>query len=92
MGTAVPANKIGGLIPALFLHRRKENMSNVDKEKIVLYTVNDIQQIFKLGRTKAYELMSANGFPSFRLNTKLYVESGKLQAWIDKRAGKSFDF
>lgn len=67
-------------------------MSNIDNEDIVLYTVSDIQRIFKLGRTKAYELMSADGFPSFRLNTKLYVESGKLQTWIDKRVGKSFSF
>lgn len=67
-------------------------MTNIDNADIILYTVSDIQRIFKLGRTKAYELMTADGFPSFRLNTKLYVESGKLQAWIDKRAGKSFSF
>lgn len=67
-------------------------MNSIDTNTIVLYTVEDIQQIFKLGRTKAYELMSSDGFPSFRLNTKLYVERGKLQNWIDKRVGKSFSF
>ena len=67
-------------------------MRNLDTDKIVLYTVDDIQMVFKIGRTKAYELMSASGFPSFRMNNRLYVEAGKLAAWIDKLAGKTFSY
>ena len=67
-------------------------MNNIDKESIVLYTVSDIQRIFKLGRTKAYELMSADGFPSFRMNNRVYVERNKLSIWIEKRVGKQFNF
>lgn len=63
---------------------------NTEGEEIVLYTVDDIRRVFKIGRTKAYELMSAAGFPSFRMNNRLYVEKGKLIAWINKRDGKSF--
>lgn len=67
-------------------------MDNLDTKKIILYTVSDIREIFNLGRTKAYELMSADGFPSFKLNNRLYVEKTKLESWIGKRQGKTFSF
>lgn len=67
-------------------------MNNIDRNDIVLYTVEDIQNIFKLGRTKAYELMSSDGFPSFKLNSKVYIEKNKLTEWISKRAGKEYNF
>lgn len=67
-------------------------MDNIDNSGIVLYTVSDIQKIFNIGRTKAYELMSADGFPSFRINNRVYVERNKLSNWIEKRTGKQFNF
>lgn len=67
-------------------------MNNIDNSNIVLYTVSDIQKIFSIGRTKAYELMSAEGFPSFRMNNRVYVERNKLSNWIEKRVGKQFSF
>lgn len=67
-------------------------MKNVEKTEIILYTVDDIQEMFKIGRTKAYELMSSDGFPSFKLNNKSYIERGKLLNWIDKRVGKTYSY
>lgn len=61
-------------------------------DKIVLYTVREIQEIFKIGRTKAYELMSSNGFPSFKINNRVYVEEQSLENWLRKREGKTFNF
>ncbi len=52
------------------------------KDVVTLYTAKDIQSIFKCGRKKAYEIMNAPGFPSFRLNTSLYVEKTQLEKWI----------
>lgn len=63
-----------------------------DSKEIVLYTVEDIEDIFKMGRTKAYELMASQGFPSFRLNNRLYVEKEKLSRWIENRTGKTHNF
>ncbi len=62
----------------------------IDNSKTVLYTVDDIQRIFKLGRTKAYQLMISEGFPSIRLNRRLYVQKEKLDAWINQNSGKQF--
>ncbi len=64
----------------------------IDKEYPILYNIDDVQRIFKIGRTKAYELMSADGFPAFRLNKKVYVERGKLLDWVNKMGGKSFSY
>lgn len=64
----------------------------LDNEEIRLYTVDDVQDIFKLGRTKAYQLMSSDGFPSFRLNKKLYVSHDKLTDWIRKTSGKEYTY
>ena len=69
-----------------------ENLLNdrIDNPDVVLYNVSDIQRIFQIGRTSAYRLMSAKGFPSIRLNNRLYVSKERLKAWSDKYTGKEF--
>ena len=62
----------------------------IDKEAPVLYTVSDIQRIFQIGRTKAYQLLRADGFPSITLNRKIYVAKDKLEDWLNKNSGKTF--
>lgn len=62
----------------------------IDNNNIILYTVDDIQAIFKIGRSKAYQLMSSSGFPSMRLNKKLLVEKSKLEDWVSKQSGKTY--
>lgn len=89
--TVTNFNHKPGAIPAFISCKRKEYM-DIDLHKIILYTVSDIQTVFKLGRTKAYALMSSDGFPSFRMNNRLYVEEDKLRSWVSSRAGKSFNF
>ena len=55
---------------------------------IILYTAKDIQNIFKCGRKKAYEIMHITGFPSFRIYTSLYVEKSELEKWINRNKNK----
>lgn len=64
----------------------------IDNSMPVVYTVSDIMQIFHLGRTKAYQLMESDGFPSFKLNRRLYVEREKLNKWLEKTAGRAFKY
>ena len=63
----------------------------VDKQEIILYTIDDIKQIFKIGRNKALALMSSSGFPSFKINRKLYVSKTELENWIAKNKGKTYN-
>ena len=62
----------------------------IDKQDPVLYNVNDIQRIFQIGRSKAYQLLSSSGFPTIKLNKKLLVEKSKLEEWIAKNCGKTY--
>lgn len=62
----------------------------IDKQAPILYTVDDIQHIFKIGRSKAYQLLSSSGFPTIKLNKKLLVEKSKLEEWITKQSGKTY--
>ena len=64
----------------------------VDNNEPVLYTVDDIQRIFKIGRNKAYELLSSDGFPSLKLNKKIYVSKDRLEDWIAKHSGKTYNY
>lgn len=64
----------------------------IDNQIPILYDVNDIQNIFKIGRSKAYQLLSSSGFPSIKLNKKLLVEKGKLEDWISKNSGKTYEY
>ena len=57
-----------------------------------MYTVDDIQRIFSIGRTKAYQLMCSSGFPAIRLNKKLLVSKEKLEVWIRKNSGKTYNY
>ena len=49
---------------------------------IKLLTAKDIQTIFHCCRKKAYQIMNLKSFPSFRIDTKLYVEEGELRKWV----------
>ena len=62
----------------------------IDNQEPVLYNIDDIQRIFHIGRTKAYQLLSSSGFPTIKLNKKMLVEKSKLEDWIAKNSGKSY--
>ena len=44
--------------------------------------VKDIQNIFHCGRNKAYQIMNMSGFPSFRIDSSIYVEKNELKKWL----------
>ena len=64
----------------------------IDNIDIKLYNVDDIQRIFGIGRSKAYQLLSSSGFPAIKLNKKILVEKSKLEEWISKTSGKSYTY
>lgn len=64
----------------------------IDNHAPVLYTVEDIQRIFQIGKSKAYSLMRSDGFPSIRLNKKLYVSQSELNNWINTQSGKLYRY
>ena len=67
-------------------------MTNATKYDIIVYAVGDIQQILSLGKTRTYELMRSDGFPSFRLNNRLYVTKTNFEKWLNKYTNKTFRY
>lgn len=67
-------------------------MTNNFKYDTIIYTVNDIQNILSLGRTKAYELMRSDGFPSVKLNNRLYVSKENFEKWFNKQTNKTYSY
>ena len=57
----------------------------------VLNTPKDIQRIFQCGRKKSYEIMHIPGFPSFKIDTALYVEKTELEKWIARSRNKNIN-
>jgi excisionase family DNA binding protein len=66
--------------------------NRVDSPDIVLYTVEDIQKIFGIGRTTAYQMVSAEGFPTIRINRKIYIPKNRLEKWLEQNCGKTIIF
>lgn len=64
----------------------------IDNIDIKLYNVDDIQRIFGIGRSKAYQLLSSSGFPAIKLNKKILVEKSKLEEWVSKTSGKTYTY
>ncbi len=64
----------------------------VDSGEVVLYNVEDIKRIFKIGNNKAYALLSSSGFPSFRLNKRFYVTKENPEDWLAKNKEKTFTY
>ena len=58
------------------------------EENIVMYTVKDVQQLFRCGRDKAYAIMQTGGFPSIRVGSTYLVEKKALEKWVDKQQGR----
>lgn len=66
--------------------------SQTGNELLVLYTVADIQKIFKCGKNQAYALVHSSGFPKIKFNNKFLVPKDKLEKWINTYTGKEFTY
>jgi len=60
------------------------------QDSIIMYTVNDLQKIFKSSRTTIYKLVGSDGFPSIKIGGKILTEKTALEKWIEKNRGKTF--
>ena len=58
------------------------------EQGVTVYTALDLQEIFKCGKNRAYEIMHLKGFPSFKVCGSYYVEKSALEKWIQKMSQK----
>lgn len=55
-----------------------------------LLTPKDLQVIFSIGKNRAYELMNSSGFPTLKINNRMYVSKSALDKWIDTYTGRQY--
>ena len=48
-----------------------------------MLTVNDLVKILKVSHCKAYQLVHAKGFPSYKLGGSWRIDSYKLRKWLN---------
>lgn len=65
-------------------------MTKEVKHDTVVYTVADVSEILSLGKTKTYELMHSDGFPTIRLNNRLYVTKDNFEKWLSRYTNRQF--
>lgn len=57
----------------------KGNDENVD---IVLVPA-EVMEILRIGKSKMYELLHNEDFPSYKIDRRWYINKAKLIEWID---------
>ena len=60
----------------------------MNENEIKMYTVKDVQSLFRCGRDKAYAIMKTKGFPSVRFGSQYLVEKSALEYWLTKQQGR----
>ena len=57
-------------------------------DRIVMYSVKDLRDIFGFSLTQAYSLVNAHGFSSIKIGGRILVEKRALEKWLQKNEGK----
>ncbi|MBQ9166687.1 MAG: helix-turn-helix domain-containing protein [Oscillospiraceae bacterium] len=63
-----------------------------NQSEIVMYSVEDIQRIFKLSKTNTYNLINSKGFPKIRLNRRIVIPKKQLEKWIEIQSGHDYNY
>lgn len=60
-------------------------MKNVTRtEDLPLYmTVEDVRDVLRISRTRAYEIIHSDGFPGVWLGRRCVIPRDKFLSWID---------
>ena len=53
-----------------------------------LLTVEEVAQMLRLSRAKAYALTASGELPSVRLGRSVRVRRDRLEAWLDARSSR----
>lgn len=55
----------------------------------ILYNAKDIQGIFRVGKSKAYEIINAKGFPKIKIGKQFYIPKNDLDNWLTHNLNNS---
>lgn len=63
-------------------------MDNKTENDIILYTPEDLQNIFKCSKNHAYQIMHSKTFPSIQINRRLYITKENLTKWLSQNSNR----
>lgn len=55
-----------------------------------MLTIEDVQTILNIKKTKAYQLVNTPGFPSLKIDSMIRIPEDKFEEWIKHYTGKQF--
>lgn len=55
-----------------------------------IITVKEFTEIYGFGMNKAYQIVSAKGFPMIKTGRKINIIASKVDEWLEKNIGKEF--
>jgi len=56
-----------------------------------MLNVNDVADILDLSKTKVYELMNSNEFPTLRIGKRMMVSKEQFVNWINRKSGEMIE-
>ena len=65
----------------------KESLYTSYDQLPVFLTPQMVTDLLGISRAKGYALMSAEGFPSLRIGSRIVVPKDKFRDWVDKNTG-----
>ena len=66
----------------------KESKYKSYEDLPLMLNVQMIADVLGISRSKAYELVSSNGFPSLKLGNRIIVPREQFVEWVRKSAGQ----
>mgnify|MGYP003295300745 CR=1 FL=1 len=54
-------------------------------------TIKDVQKILRIGRDKAYRLVSTKGFPKITLGGTVRIPKAEFEKWVENYAYSKFN-
>lgn len=59
-----------------------------ESQEIKTFTVEDIMQILKIGRNRAYDIFKREDFPAILIGRKYVIEQNAFYMWLQNRREK----
>ncbi len=55
----------------------------------LMLTVTQVHDILGISQAGAYELVRSEGFPAFKVGSRILIPKEKFKEWLDKQTEKS---
>ncbi len=69
---------------------KKTQYTSYDQLPLTL-TVPDVSQVLGISLAGAYELVRGEGFPAFRIGTRIIVPKDKFILWLDRKSSEKLE-